>query len=131
MEGLFLLCNFLSSWELNLIFLGIIRIMRGKHALYEELIPSSIAEQGQKSQRSTFLDERDDALAHRYYYYAHLLRYRYDDCLMALSREFFLTHNVIIQRLGTRTDLIKCLVSEDKQPGELRRLYGWYNWERK
>jgi hypothetical protein len=106
--------------------------MRGKNLLYEDLIPSSLEETaGKKSQRNAFLDERDDALAHRYYYYAHLCRYRYDDCLNALSREFFLTANVIIQRLTSRTELIRQLVSEDKQPGELRRLYGWYNWERK
>lgn len=105
--------------------------MRGKQALYEELIPSSVTEQGQKSQRNAFLEERDDALAHRYYYYAHLCRLRYDDCLQALSREFFLTPNVIIQRLTNRTELIRELVKEDKQPGELRRLYGWMSWEHK
>jgi hypothetical protein len=114
---------------MNPVILGIIRYMRGKQALYETLIPSSIEEQGQKSCRNAFLEERDDALAHRYYYYAHLCRLRYDDCLNALSREFFLTPNVIIQRLTLRTELIRQLVSEDKQPGELRRLYGWYNWE--
>jgi hypothetical protein len=105
--------------------------MRGKQALYETLIPSSIEEQGKKSQRNAFLEERDTALAHRYYYYAHICRLRYDDCLDALSREFFLTPNVIIQRLMERTELIRQLVSEDKKPAELKRLYGWYNWESK
>jgi len=103
--------------------------MRGKTALYDNMIPTSIEEVGQKSRRNTFIDDRDDAMAFRYYFYAHLCRCRYDDCLKELSREFFLTHNVIIQRLSRRTDLIRSLVTENKQPAELKKEYGWFRWE--
>jgi hypothetical protein len=102
--------------------------MRGKNALYNDLIPTSIKEVGQKSQRNTFLEERDDALAYRYYFHAHLCRSRYDDSLVALSREFFLSHNVIIQRLSGRTELIKSLIAADFQPGELRKLFPYFVW---
>lgn len=102
--------------------------MRGKQILYNDIIPSSIEELGKKSRRNTFIEERDDALAHRYYYHAHLCRRRYDDCLKSLSEEFFLSHNVIIQRLSKRTDLIKSLVSSNVAPVELRKLYGHFNW---
>jgi hypothetical protein len=47
---------------------------------------------------------------------------------VALSREFFLTHNVIIQRLSRRTDLIKSLVQQEAQPTDLKKIYNWYNW---
>jgi hypothetical protein len=104
--------------------------MRGKNALYHDIIPSSIAELGQKSQRNTFLEERDDALAYRYYFHANLCRCRYDDSLLHLSREFFLSHNVIIQRLSGRTALLKSLVAANVQPAELRRLYPHFNWSR-
>jgi len=103
--------------------------MRGKNSLYNDIIPSSIAELGKKSRRNTFLEERDDALAYRYNYHAHLCRLRYDDCLVGLSAEFFLSHNIIIQRLSRRTDLLKSLVSANMQAGELRRLYPYYAWK--
>jgi hypothetical protein len=102
--------------------------MRGKNTLYNDIIPSSIQERGRKSHRNTFLEERDDALAHRYYFYAYLCRCRYDDCLVNLSREFFLSHNVIIQRLNKRTDLIKELVGANTNQTELKRMYGHLNW---
>lgn len=104
--------------------------MRGENALYNDIIPNSITPVGQKSKRNAFIEERDDALAHRYYYYANLCRFRYDDCLVNLSKEFFLSHNVIIQRLGRRTDTIKRLVSENVGHLELRRLYGYFSWGR-
>lgn len=104
--------------------------MRGKNALYHDIIPSSIEELGKKSQRNTFLEERDDALAYRYYFHANLCRCRYDDSLLNLSREFFLSHNVIIQRLSGRTSLLKSLVAANVQPSELRKLYPHFNWSK-
>jgi hypothetical protein len=103
--------------------------MRGKTTLYNDLIPSSIPDTlGEKSQRNTFLDRRDDKLAHRYYYHAHLIRRRYDDCLSELHLEFDLTPNVIVQRLSSRVDMIKALVNQETTPSELRKKYPFYNW---
>lgn len=103
--------------------------MRGKNSLYDDLIPCSVStELGQKSRRNSFIEERDDALAYRYYFHAHICRFRYDDCLLHLSREFFLSHNVIIQRLSGRTNLLKSLVAANVQPAELRKMYPHFNW---
>ncbi|AEL23860.1 hypothetical protein [Cyclobacterium marinum] len=102
--------------------------MRGKNALYNDLFPSPLETTGKKSQRNTFIDERDEALSYRYYYHAHLCRLRYEECLQSLKLEFFLSHNVIIQRLNLKTDLIKLLVAENAQPADLRKKYNHYNW---
>jgi len=99
--------------------------MRGKNTLYNEIIPSSLPEKGQ---RNSFQEQRDDKLAYRFYYYAHLCRLRYDDCLLNLSKEFDISPNRIIQLLTNRTNLIKKLVAENKQPADLKKAYGFYNW---
>jgi hypothetical protein len=54
------------------------------------------------------IDRRDDALAARFYFYHHIIRKRYDDILLELEKEFFLTPNVIIQRLAQRTEYMRC-----------------------
>lgn len=102
--------------------------MRGKNTLYNAIIPSSLPDDGRKGQRNTYLEQRDDAMACRFYFHAHLCRLRYDDCLLNLSREFFLSHNVIVQRLQDRTDLIKRLVKEGATAQELRKEYGFFRW---
>lgn len=104
--------------------------MRGQKALYEDLIPSSLETVGQKSQRNTFLDDRDEAMAHRYFFHTHICRKRYDDCLLELSREFYLSHNVITQRLLKKADLIKSLIQEDVPAQELRKKYPHFVWSR-
>jgi hypothetical protein len=129
--GFFVGDNFLSKWIFKVLFLHIPSAMRGKKALYEDLIPSSIGEPvGQKSQRNTFLDERDEAMVHRYYFHAHICRKRFDDCLLDLSREFFLSHNVITQRLLKKDEDIKGLILEGVQPHELRKKYPHFVWNR-
>lgn len=69
-------------------------------------------------------------MVHRYYYHAHICRKRFDDCLLDLSREFFLSHNVITQRLLKKDEDIKCLILEDVQPQDLRRKYPYFVWNR-
>jgi hypothetical protein len=87
---------------------GYICSMRGTTAL-TSLFPSSIeAKSEQKGQRNVHIDRRDDALAARFYFYHHIIRKRYDDILLELEKEFFLTPNVIIQRLAQRTEYMRC-----------------------
>jgi hypothetical protein len=65
--------------------------MRGQKALYNNISTTAIPDQrGEKSKLSAFLDERDNAMVHRFYYHANLLSSRYDNCLHALPIEFYL-----------------------------------------
>ena len=102
--------------------------MRGQHSLINNL-PSSIEQKPeQKGQRNVHLDRRDDALAVRFYYYYHLLRIRYDDILLKLEMEFFITPNVIIQRLGTRNAFMKDLSKQEPKLNDLKKMLPFYSW---
>jgi len=109
--------------------LSIINLMRGQQALYNDIFPSAIPETlGSKSKRNTFTNERDIAMAHRFYYHANLLRSRYDDCLFALHQEFFMTPEAIVQCLGNKQELLRQLVADHATPQELKRKYPYFNW---
>lgn len=104
-------------------------MMRGQNALYNSIFPSSIASETEnKGKRNVAIDDRDDAMACRYYYYANILRRRYDDCLIELYREFFLRPNVITQRLMTRTDFLKQMVKDNVTVADLKKKYPQWVW---
>lgn len=101
---------------------------RGKQKLYNNIIPQSLPKNGEEGKRNTALEERRDAMAHRYYFHANICRLRYDDCLMALSNEFFLQPNTIYKELELRLDLINQLVNTQTTTAELRKKYTFFNW---
>ncbi len=101
---------------------------RGKQLLYNNIVPQSIAEGGEKGQRNTGMDDRRDAMAYRYYFHATINRFRYDDCLRQLHREFFLQPNTIVGELLQRNDLISQLIISKTSVAELRQRYPFYNW---
>lgn len=104
-------------------------MMRGQQALYNSLFPSSItSEIENKGKRNVAIDDRDDAMACRYYYYVQIRRLRYDDCLVELYKEFFITPNVITQRLAKRTDLIKELIKTNAACSDLKKKYPQWVW---
>lgn len=103
--------------------------MKGKQLLYNQVVSSSLPDaEGERGQRNTFIDKRHDAMACRYYYYATICRLRYDDCLLALSNEFFLTPNVIVLNLKKRLAFINRLASQETTTAELRRRYPYFDW---
>jgi hypothetical protein len=88
--------------------------MRGQLSLITAL-PSSIEPKPeQKGQRNVHLDRRDDALAIRFYFYYQL--------------EFFITPNVIIQRLNQRTDFMKELSGKNPKLADLKKMLPFYSW---
>jgi len=102
---------------------------RGQQNLYNQLFPSAIKpEPSSKSKRNTYLEDRNDALACRYFYLAHIQRKRYDDCLVQLSKEYFLTTGVIIQCLTARQSYIKNLINTGCTVLELRKKYPHILW---
>lgn len=102
--------------------------MRGQKALYDDMIPSSIASPGRQSQRNMYLEVRDHAMCCRFYYHAHMCRRRYDDCLSELSREFFITPQVITKRLMRKDAVIRELIIAKTSAGMLRRMYPFFVW---
>lgn len=104
-------------------------MMRGHKALYTSVFPSSISvDSNQKGKRNSYIEERNDAMACRYYYHAQIRRIRYDDCLNLLNKEFFLSPNVIMQNLMHRQAYIKKLTEDKITPSQLKKLYPHFVW---
>lgn len=103
-------------------------MQKGKHKLYNAIVPQSVSSNGTQGQRNTGIDDRRDAMAHRYYFHATVSRLRYDDCLLNLQHEFFLQPDTIVKELQTRIDLLNILASNKTTTAELRRKYPFYNW---
>jgi len=102
--------------------------MRGQQAITSNF-PSAIeAKPDQKGHRNVHQDRRDDALAARFYYHFHIRRLRYDDCLLEIEKEFFITTLYIAQRLTDRADYMKKLVKMDAKVTDLKRLFPFYAW---
>lgn len=100
--------------------------MKGENLLYKNVVPSSL--DAVKSQRDSYLEQRTNAMAHRYYYHAHLCRLRYDDCLLALSAEFHLAPETIINYLKQRVGLVNSLADKQTAPAVLRQRYPYFDW---
>jgi hypothetical protein len=100
--------------------------VRGQQ-LYDAITTDALPlSQGRK--RNTLLDQRDDALAHRFYYHAVLCRLRYDDCLANLAAEFFIDPAYIVRRLALRMDMIHSLKQSKTSVRDLSRIYAHWNW---
>lgn len=106
--------------------------MRGLQSLFTNLFPASVnSETERKGKKGAHLEQRDKAIACRYYYYIHIKRCRYDDGLMNLEKEFHITAGVITQRLASSTDFVKQLVALDEAKAltALKEEYPYYTWE--
>lgn len=102
--------------------------MRGQQAITSNF-PSAIdPKPEQKGHRNVHQDRRDDALAARFYYHFHICRVRYDDCLLLIEQEFFITTLYIAQRLSTRGDYMKKLVKMEAKTTDLKKLFPFYAW---
>jgi len=102
--------------------------MRGQKTI-TSIFPSAIeTKPEQKGHRNVHQDRRDDALAARFYFHFHICRKRYDDCLLDMEQEFFITTLYIAQRLSTRGDYMKQLVRTEAKITDLKKLFPFYAW---
>lgn len=104
-------------------------MQRGQYSLFTSVFPSAVeSNPDNKGRRNVFLDKRDEALISRYYFYAQVKRKRYDDCLVELEKEFFITAGVITQRIDLGLDVLKDLVDKNVKVVYLKRKYPNWNW---
>lgn len=103
--------------------------MIGEQLLYKKIVKSSIPpKEGEERGGNAFKEQWRDLLASRYYYHASHRRKRYDDCLMELSREFFITSRSVVANLKLRLGFIQRLTNDEIATAELRKRYPWYDW---
>lgn len=102
---------------------------RGQITLFTNVFPSALeSKPNRKVTRNVFQEERDIAIAHRYYYYIHLKRHRYDDTLVYMERDFYLTADYIGTLLAPYVPLVKELIKKEVKIPLLKRKYPQYNW---
>jgi hypothetical protein len=101
--------------------------MRGSKAL-TAIISNDLTIVAEKHQKGCFTDQRDDALACRFFYHGHLIGKRYDICLRDLSKEFFLSETVIGQRLIAKQAFLKELRQNSTNRKHLQLKYPHFNW---
>ena len=64
-------------------------MLRGKKAL-TAIVSDDITKTSEKHFKGCFKDQRDNALACRFYYHGHLIGKRYDVYLKQLAKEFYI-----------------------------------------
>ncbi len=102
-------------------------MLRGQKTL-TAIVSNDIVITSQKHVKGCFTDDRDNALACRFFYHGHIIGKRYDVCLSALSNEFYLSETVIAQRLMKRQIYLKQLRVDKVTAKDLQVLYPFFNW---
>lgn len=103
--------------------------MRGQQSLYSSLFPSAVSgDPNNKGRRNVLMELRDEALCSRYYYHAEIKRTRYDDCLLALEKEFFITAGVAMQRLEKNLVTLKEITIRKPPIAYFKEKYPSFNW---
>jgi hypothetical protein len=102
-------------------------MLRGNKTLMG-IVSNEVTISSTKHVKGCFTDDRDEALACRFFYHGHLIGKRYDVCLAALSKEFFLSELVIGQRLMKRQAFLKELRLKNTTGKDLQILYPFFNW---
>jgi hypothetical protein len=102
---------------------------RGQNSLFNSIFPSSVPfNPNNQGKRNVLIEQRDEAMLSRYYYHAEIKRTRYDDCLTALEKEFFITAGVITQRITLNVETLKKLVSIKATGNQLKKRYPHFDW---
>lgn len=78
--------------------------------------------------RNYFMPERDQLLAHRFYFYAELKFYRLDKCKKELEREFFITEARLEVVLRILVPITQKVVEQKPTIKELELKFPWMNW---
>jgi len=71
---------------------------------------------------------RNEHLAYRFYYYAEIKFLRYDKCLEALEREFYLTEARLVVVLSGLTDRLREITQEKPDVKTLREKIPHFSW---
>lgn len=105
--------------------------MRGEKTLFGDLFshtePVETVEKKQRP-RNYYQPERNTALVYRYYFHAELNRKRYDDCLLELEKEFYLTTPRLIVILNECHTMLRTVIGEKPSVKELEQKFPHLNW---
>lgn len=81
-----------------------------------------------KGRNTGLLRYRNEKLLARYYYYSHILEYKYSRCMEALSLEFDLTQNRINTIINKHSSNLYRLERQGVDVQALRKTYPFMVW---
>lgn len=81
-----------------------------------------------KGRNPEYILERNTALADRYYYHNKINKISYSAALLELSKEFFISRDVVAQILRTMYDRLLELKQESPNINALKNRWPFYNW---
>lgn len=99
---------------------------RGQIALFDNMFKQQEIKPAEKKARQTY--QRNELLAHRYYYYAEVKNYRYIKCLEEIAKENFLSTETVIDMLNDVRNIITLIIEKHYSTKELKQKYPWLDW---
>jgi len=83
---------------------------------------------GRKGRSEQLLEQRNEKLFYRYYYYSRLLHYGYEQMLKQLQKEFDLTERSLNLYLSIHAERLKEVNAEKKTVKQLKQMWPHFNW---
>jgi len=81
-----------------------------------------------KKVNGAFTNDRDVAMAYRFYYHYNIIRRRFDDIPDILEREFFISSTTVVKKLTEYNHLLKDIKANTPSRDELKQRYPHFNW---
>lgn len=85
-------------------------------------------EKKQRGRDSSLIEQRNEKLLHRYFFYGHYTKYRTDYIYEQLMFEFDLTEERIFRLISKHSNAIKQLRNDPPTIKQLAEKYPFYNW---
>ncbi|WP_145859065.1 hypothetical protein [Pedobacter suwonensis] len=101
-------------------------MIRGSQTLTSIFPPAPEAKN--KGKRNVYALDRDTCMSYRFYYYYHLERKRFDDAILDMEKEFFISGRTIADRLTENNELLKDIALNAPSRKQLKQRYPHFNW---
>jgi hypothetical protein len=108
-------------------------MQRGKQ-LFDKLTGSSentalLNKPSRRGRNEILIENRNECLLYRYYYYAKIKRLRYEDVLEVVSKEFFISTRTITNILMEESEYQKKVFKEKLDVKELEKKFDFLKWK--
>ena len=84
--------------------------------------------QPRKGRSEELIKQRDELLSLRFYLYAHIKNESYETTIGKLSKEFFITERVVIDRLRENQEFLDEIFSTKPVVVELKKKAPFFSW---
>lgn len=108
-------------------------MQRGKR-LFDKLTGSSegkalLSKPSRRGRNEMLIENRNECLFYRFYYYSRIKRLRYEDVLEVISNEFFLTPRTISNLIADESEYQKEVFKEKLSVKELEKKFDFLKWK--